>query len=270
MKKIVILPVHGMGRFDENYADELHADLSKRLGPTLWQQVVFRPIFYQDLIQKNQDAVWKAMETSANGIEWKRLRQFMLFSFSDAATLEHQSGKPSSAYVKAQERIREVMLDILTTVPGVTSSTPVVLLPHSLGAQVLSNYIWDSSRDEGIWTHKPLTLPQDEIDFLKFKTLHHIASAGCNIPLFVAGLANIQPISKPHPDFTWDNYFDPDDALGWPLKPLSPEYAARVRKDIRMNSGGFFTSWTPFSHTSYWKDNDFLTPVAAVIKSYMR
>lgn len=208
------------------------------------------------------------MDSSANGIEWKRLRQFMVFSFSDAASLEHQSGSPESAYVKAQKRIRDVMLSF-QSIQDVTSSTPVVLLPHSLGAQVLSNYIWDSSRDKGIWTHEPLKHPQDQIDFLKFKTLRHIASAGCNIPLFVAGLPTIKPIDKPHPDFTWDNYYDPDDALGWPLKPLSPDYAERIRKDIRMNSGTLFTSWTPFSHTSNWKDKDFLTPVTKLVKSIM-
>ncbi len=269
MKKVIILPVHGMGVTEMNYAEELRANLSNKIGPKLWQSVVFQPIFYQDLIQHNQNRVWSDMNTASSGIEWKKLRQFMLFSFSDAATLEHHSDDPNSAYVKAQERIRGVLLDLLS-IPEIKSSTPVVLLPHSLGAQVMSNYIWDSSREKGIWKHKPLTLPQDQIDFLKLKTLRHIASAGCNIPLFVAGLPTIRPIDPPHPDFTWDNYYDPDDALGWPLKPLSTEYANRVRKDIRMNSGGFFTSWSPFSHTSYWKDKDFLTPAAKTITSIMK
>jgi hypothetical protein len=270
MKKIVILPVHGMGSTNPDFAEELRTNLSKKLGAALWQNVAFHPIYYQDLIQNNQYAVWNAMDSSENSLDWKRLRQFMLFSFSDAATLEHQSGSPKSAYVKAQERIRDIMLHVLTTIPGVTSTTPVILLPHSLGAQVLSNYIWDSQNDQGIWTHKPLNLPPDQLGFLKFKTLRHIASAGCNIPLFVAGLPTITPIKKPHPKFTWENYYDPDDALGWPLKPLSKEYSALVSRDIRMNSGGFFTSWTPFSHGSYWKDKDFLTPVAAVIKSLIK
>lgn len=270
MKKIVILPVHGMGTTDSNFAEELRANLSKKLGSVLWQNVVFQPIYYQDIVQNNQNTVWNAMDSSANSIEWKRLRQFMLFSFSDAATLEHQSGSPDSAYVKAQERIREIMLHVLTTIPGVTPTTPVILLPHSLGAQILCNYIWDSDGDQGIWKHKPLQLAPDQTKFLKFKTLRHIASAGCNIPLFVAGLPTIRPIKKPHPKFTWENYFDPDDALGWPLKPLSLEYGALVNNDIRMNSGGFFTSWTPFSHASYWKDKDFLTPVADTIKAYMK
>lgn len=259
-----------MGTTDMNYAEELRANLSKKLGPDLWQHVAFHPVYYQDLVQNNQYAVWNAMDSSTNSIEWKRLRQFMLFSFSDAATLEHQSGSPQSAYILAQERIRDVMLTVLTTISGVTSTTPVILLPHSLGAQVLCNYIWDSQNDQGIWTQKPIQLPPDQIAFLKFKTLRHIASAGCNIPLFVAGLPKILPIRKPHPKFTWENYYDPDDALGWPLKPLSKEYAALVNRDIRMNSGGFFTSWTPFSHTSYWKDKDFLTPVCDTIKIYLK
>jgi hypothetical protein len=273
MKKIVILPVHGMGTTDRNYAEELRTNLSKKLGADLWQHVAFHPIYYQHIIQDNQYKVWDdMMDTNASSLDWKKLRQFMLFSFSDAATLEHQSSSLESAYIKAQESIRDLMLKVLTTVPGVTSTTPVILLPHSLGAQVLSNYIWDSNKEEdgGIWAHKPLQLPQDQTDFLKFKTLRHIASAGCNIPLFVAGLPTIKPIRKPHPKFTWNNYYDPDDALGWPLRPLSDEYGALVGKDVSMNSGGFFTSWTPFSHSSYWKDKDFLTPVAATIKSYMK
>ena len=269
MKKIIILPVHGMGVTEMNYAEGLRTNLSKKLGPKLWQSVYFHPIFYQDLIQHHQNRVWGDMSNAPGGLDWKKLRQFMLFSFSDAATLEHQSGSPTSAYVRAQERIRTLLLDLLSN-PEITPSTPVMLLPHSLGAQVLSNYIWDSSRDKGIWSLKPLTLPEAQIDFLKLKTLHHISTAGCNIPLFVAGLPTIQPIDKPPTDFTWDNYYDPDDALGWPLKPLSAEYDERVRKDISMNSGGFFTSWTPFSHTSYWKDKDFLTPVAKMITSIMK
>ena len=267
MKRIVVLPVHGMGTTDMNYAEELRGHLSKKLGPDLWQNVVFHPIYYQDLVQNNQYTVWNAMDSSTSSIEWKRL---MLFSFSDAATLEHQSGSPDSAYVKAQERIRDVMLTVLTTLPGVTSTTPVILLPHSLGAQVLSNYIWDSQHDQGIWKHKPIDVPPDVASFLKFKTLRHIASAGCNIPLFVAGLPKILPIKKPHPKFTWENYYDPDDTLGWPLKPLGKEYAALVNRDIRMNSGGFFTSWTPFSHASYWKDKDFLTPVSKIIEGFIK
>ena len=270
MKKIVVLPVHGMGTTDVNFAEELRTNLSKKLGAAHWQNVAFHPIYYQDLIQNNQYTVWNAMDSSTNSLDWKRLRQFMLFSFSDAATLEHQSGSSDSAYIKAQERIRDVMLHVLNNMSDVTSTTPVILLPHSLGAQVVCNYIWDSQSDKGIWTHKPLQLPQDELDFLKFKTLRHIASAGCNIPLFVAGLPKILPILKPHPKFTWDNYYDSDDALGWPLKPLSKEYAELVNKDIRMNSGGFFTSWTPFSHGSYWKDKDFLTPVAKMIKEIIK
>ncbi|MCK5433566.1 MAG: hypothetical protein KAJ03_12535, partial [Gammaproteobacteria bacterium] len=64
----------------------------------------------------------------------------------------------------------------------------------------------------------------------------------------------------------WHNYYDEDDVLGWPLKPLSGEYRNRV-KDHEMNAGGLFKSWNPMSHGGYWKDNDFLAPVSSYIRS---
>ena len=61
------------------------------------------------------------------------------------------------------------------------------------------------------------------------------------------------------------NFFDADDVLGYPLKPLSPSYGNAVSEDIEINVGGLFTSWNPISHTEYWTDNDFTEPVARLI-----
>lgn len=35
MKKVIVLPVHGMGVTEMNYAEELRANLSMKLGPKL-------------------------------------------------------------------------------------------------------------------------------------------------------------------------------------------------------------------------------------------
>ncbi|MBM3948950.1 MAG: hypothetical protein FJ312_06890 [SAR202 cluster bacterium] len=97
-------------------------------------------------------------------------------------------------------------------------------------------------------------------------------TAGCNIPLFVSGKAKIEAIHKPNPDFQWLNFYDNDDFLGWPLKPLSTgfpnSYDAVVARDIEMNASGlpgflnWLKSWTPAAHTAYWESDGFIKPVA--------
>ena len=266
MKSLVVVPVHGMGETERTYADDLRRGLRDELGASAWAKIAFRPIYYQDLIQENQARIWDAMKASAR-LSFKPLREFMMYAFSDAASLEHHSDDPNSAYVLAQERIRDTLLAVLES--GIAPATPVALLPHSLGGQVLSNYIWDSQKDQGIWKHKPLQRPADEIAFLKLATLRLIVTAGCNIPFFVAGLNVILPIAKPCAEFRWLNFLDKDDVLGWPLRPLSPEYGAIVEADITINSGGLLTSWNPMSHTTYWTDSEFIEPAASILRSLL-
>ena len=76
---------------------------------------------------------------------------------------------------------------------------------------------------------------------------------------------DIKPIAAPTPDFKWINIYDPDDALGWPLQPLSPEYAALV-EDRPINAGQgmmnwILKSWNPLSHLVYWSDDRVLDAV---------
>ncbi|HMP71879.1 MAG TPA: hypothetical protein PKE55_01315 [Kiritimatiellia bacterium] len=262
MTPLALLPVHGMGSTQPSYAEPLRKRLRRELGPAPRANITFEPIYYQDIIQDHQERVWRDMNQNAR-LSWKRARRFMLYAFSDAASLEHQSHRPDSAYILAQERIRDTLHNLLHR--GLPPSTPTVLLPYSLGCQVLSNYIWDANKDQGIWALKPLDEPPEVLDFLKFRTLRLILSTGCNIPLFVAGLKTIRPISRPHPKFRWLNFYDKDDVLGWPLKPLSPGYDRLVEQDIPVNSGNLFTAWTPFSHTGYWTNSTFLRHTARAL-----
>jgi hypothetical protein len=67
-----------------------------------------------------------------------------------------------------------------------------------------------------------------------------------------------EAIARPTERFAWINLYDPDDALGWPLQPLSPGYAALV-DDRAINAGQgavswILKSWNPLSHSAYWGD----------------
>ncbi len=103
---------------------------------------------------------------------------------------------------------------------------------------------------------------------MKLKSLKYLFTTGCNIPLFVAGFAEIVAIPKPNTNFKWFNYYDKDDVLGWPLKPLSSSYDLAVEKDIEIDSGNLWQSWNPQSHDGYWADEDFIEHLSQIIKSF--
>jgi len=103
--------------------------------------------------------------------------------------------------------------------------------------------------------------------------MRFLATTGCNIPLFVAGRSRVVPFAAPNDDFAWRNYYDEDDALGWPLRPLYDE-RAEIVTDVPVNaSGGLLgaltSSWNPLSHGNYWEDREVQRPVADALRGLL-
>ncbi len=270
-KELGIIVIHGMGETKKDYYLGLQEHIGKTLGLQIWDKVHLEPIFYQDSIQPNQYRVWNNM-VQKEVLDWKGLRQFMLFSFADASSLEHKPDKQGSIYRKVQQKIIDALKK--TRVKLGNQDKDIILVAQSLGGQVISNYIWDFQENKGIWEVNNPDFPQfnpEEEKFLKFDSLKYLFTSGCNIPLFVSGFDQIVAIRKPNQDFKWLNYFDKDDVLGWPLKPLSDSYNQVVEKDIEINAGNFFIKgWNPLSHTGYWTDRDFVKPLCEKIQSLLQ
>lgn len=279
-KEIAILTFHGMGKNKRDYADDLKEELADELGKGSWAQVHFEPIFFQDIFQPNQDRVMREMKKEE--IDWITLREFLLFGFSDAAGLERKASANNSPYEKVQKKIFKA-LDCSYFALG-SQFKPVIIVAQSLGGQVISNYIWDSQAKnpkQGIWKDgQPDNVtkgsPQDR--FRRLKSLKFLFTTGCNIPIFLAGFQKdqIKAISTSGKgyNFTWHNYYDRDDVLGWPLKPLNLSYKKAVFEDKEINAGGGFfkslaTGWNPFSHGNYWEDSDFIKPLSKKINSLL-
>lgn len=269
-KKIAFLTLHGMGTTKEDYYEELRDDLISLVGKDTWRNNVhFDHIYYQDILQDPQTEYFEGVEDK---IDSRKLRKFFLYGFSDAGGLEYSRTIENSAYEKTQMRIFDALGRAFEAVESPQAS--VVFIAQSLGCQVLSNYIWDAMRDPsptfGIWRHSHGDLDDDDVNFRRLRTLRVLVTTGCNIPIFVGGLPRGQrlPIKRPNNNFVWENYYDEDDALGWPLQALSDGYNALVR-DIEVNVGGILTSWNPLSHSRYWTDSDVQKPLADHLRSLL-
>ncbi|MDX1514784.1 MAG: hypothetical protein R3174_13685 [Gammaproteobacteria bacterium] len=275
MKKLSVITIHGMGVTPRGYADEFGRLLSKQVGRDTWDnEIHFAQIYYQDELQANQDRVWRHTRPK---VDWKKLRRFLLFGFSDAASLESNKYESNSKYTGVQQIILDTFREAFSEMGE--RAGPVVFVGHSLGCQVISNYLWDSTRRSGasvgVWQEQPGGIergsPLDRV--ARGKTIRRLYTSGCNIPIFVAGHDTIKPIPRLNKTFQWHNYYDEDDVLGWPLKPLSDGYRKLVN-DHEINAGGHwyetpFMGWHPLSHTTYWRDSDFVSPVAAFVRSQL-
>ncbi len=272
MPDIAVITFHGMGETKRNYAYELFSRLENKLSPETLANIHFDSVYYQDILQTNQE---RYFDEAKDLIDWKKLRRFMLYGFCDASSLETMKDKDNSPYLVSQRRIFDA-LSLAYDVVG--KDGKVVLLAQSLGGQVISNYLWDAGKykaveahpNYGVWAEQHLdpTLSKDKEAFLKGGSVKYLVTTGCNIPLFVAGRdkEDISPISRPSTGFKWENYYDEDDILGWPLEPLSSAYK-RLVTDHPINSGGILTSWNPLSHNQYWTDTTFLNAFVRILES---
>lgn len=265
MPRLVLLTLHGMGKTKLDYYADLESGLRKKLG-ALWSEVSLQPVQYAPEMQKQEDALWTSMlNAPANRLDWLKLREFFLYSFADAAGFEHSAHADKPVYLAIQQLIMDALTQGYTACNS-RPDTPLVVVAQSLGGQVLSSYAWDAQYGLNIFEAAPPINPAMEA-FRRLRTLRHLVTTGCNIPIFTAALRERKNFEPPHPQFRWDNYYDPDDVLGWPLQQLDTSY--NMVHDHPVNTGGLLTAWNPASHTAYWDDNDVLSPLAASIKQLL-
>ncbi|MDV6345315.1 MULTISPECIES: hypothetical protein [unclassified Nitrosomonas] len=282
-KKAAFITVHGMGRTDLNYNQEIVQKLKRRLG-SLSDNIYMGKVYYQDILQSNEDRVWHSVDRQ---LKWDELRKFLLFGFADATGLESNKDRNGSDYWKAQVTIAKELLKARDAMEG---DGPVVFLAQSLGCEVISCYFWDANQTTpdklpttGIWQNisdaaADITggrnLKEEEVAFLRGSHFRVFITTGCNIPIFVAAHAkdDILPI-HPNNSFEWHNYYDKDDVLGWPLAVLSDQYG-KVVVDHPINVGGgmmgwLLKSWNPLSHTQYWVDDGVLDPLEQKLRTLL-
>jgi len=274
--RVAVAIIHGMGNQEQDFHLPLVEDITRKLK----QQHIdpddfaFRPIWWARIMAAKEEWLIEALKKN-NNLDWMRLRKFVVQALADA--IAYQKTYRSTASPTHETPIYELVHQLighevhrLSTM--VQHPAPFVVIGHSLGCHMMSNYIWDTQ-------HGNLDYVTDKNNpFERLETLSFLATFGCNIPLFVLANNALEPIQFPPPSASnvfpnkpdgairaatqWLNFYDPDDVLGWPLKGLSPNYEQTVRRDIAVNAGNLLTSWNPASHSGYWHDNDVTGPIA--------
>lgn len=278
--KLGVLLIHGIGSQEAGYAngmiDELKARVRK-LGADD-REICFEPVWWAPVLAQRQENLLRYL-ADGNDLDWMALRRFVVHSLADAIAYQDTPTSKDQINVYQQvhriigESMRALRQRLRTAMPANAPETPLVVIAHSLGCHMISNYIWD------VRHAAKGKLPKNP--FERFETLSGIITFGCNIPLFTLAYTNLEPIAFPTPgiekyfpqaskaalaDITeWLNFYDPDDILGYPLKSLDPKYGQTVTRDISVNAGGLLRSWNPGSHTEYWTDDDVTKPVGDLL-----
>ena len=278
---VAVAVIHGIGSqankwpevsSERTFSERLHKRLRRKLGRRRMERVAWREVFWADVLGPRQERYLDAIEPLTR---LRRTRGFLVESIADAAAFQRRQRTATGegddqAYALIQDRVRATIADLNE---DTSDDTPLVILAHSFGGYILSNYVWDMQQGA-------LSPPTP---FQRMETISRFVTFGCNIPLFTFHRPpeDVQPIRFPGRELPmhdrrepwWLNFYDRDDVLGYPLAPIGPRYQALADAgelhDLAINAGGVLRSWNPLSHEAYWTDPSFVRPVARVLKGLL-
>jgi hypothetical protein len=264
--KLGVLIIHGMGDPEPSYAEGLIRRVRQRLGAAA-ADVTFEACYWAPILQAQQDLTWQRMLRSGK-MDKKAIRRWVMSALGDPATY-------LSGFFKADRPaygdIHECVRSTLARLAGrfeTPDGTPLMVLAYSLGSVIISNYIWDEQHGSTSIGRTP---------FERMDTLTSFITYGSAIPLFLppgrpAVCIRFPPLLLPAhlaAVAAWDNIYDADDVLGYPLSEIWDDAQGTRISDISINAGIWPASETPFAHTFYDRDDDFLAHVEQRVRAIL-
>jgi hypothetical protein len=257
--KLAVAIIHGIGNQPDSrdhegqhqFAQGLIRGLRRQLGDDA-QQVAFQTLYWASVLDKREHAFLARLEREP--VRWRWLRRIVTLFLGDAAGYR----KVSEAYDTTYQEVHQCLRNGLNALRAqVDPQTPLLVLTHSLGGHIFSNFAWDQQK-----LNATPSCPHDP--FLALETLAGIVTFGCNIPLFTFAYDPVLPIRFPghclsdavRQQARWLNVYAPADPLGYPLRAI-PAYAALVHEDRALPVGPWYKRHTPLSHMAYWHDRRF-------------
>lgn len=265
-KKIGVLLIHGMGEHPDDFGHDTIQLLRNRLsGKGLNRDdLAWESVYWEPVLSDRERQLWVDL-SAKNDLNWVKMRRFLVNAFGSSSAYQLTQGQSGETYQKIHDLVHQSLLALRSRLRD--EDKPVVVVAHSLGSLIMSNYIWD--RQQGRDRER-----YGATAFERMETLAGFVTFGSTIPLFTLGHREIVSIEFPPAALPerlksaarWINLYDPGDVLGWPLKPLSRSYGQAVSEDLEINVENILTSWNPASHAAaYWSDQSFIKPVANLL-----
>jgi pimeloyl-ACP methyl ester carboxylesterase len=268
-KKVGVLFVHGMGSTMDDFAHDTIQEIRNRVSgrglnrdDIAWESVYWAPV-----LSPRETQLWVDL-SAENDLNWAKLRKFFINSFGNVTAYQSVHERNNDVYSQIHKMVHESLKELRAKLGG--ADKPLIVVAHSLGSVIMSNYIWDRQQGKD---------PEQfgATAFERMETLAGLVTLGTNIPLFTLAHDPVACIDFPPPALPenlkqrakWLNFYDSDDVLAWPLKPLSMRYAETVTEDIEVSVGNILTAWNPANHAAYWTDDGVIKPSAYLVASIL-
>ncbi len=225
-------------------------------------------------IQEQQELILERMKKARIWLRSNRFRKLILTNIGD---LINYGGKPGFPYYGYEETHKLVHETILKLKNQLNDHAPLLIIAASMGTEIINDYIRDRQTAASEGKDDPL----GKSPFERLETLTGLFTLGNNLPIFAASqhIDEIHPIDFPSPNLApelqkiavWENYYDKNDAMGYPIKPLNryfQEHASLM--DIQINTGGPLLSWNFFSHFGYWRSRKLVRRLASHIGKHLK
>lgn len=268
-KKVGVLLVHGLGTVADDFAHDTIQELREKVsGRGLNREdIAWESVYWAPLLSERENRLWVDLSAD-NDLNWAKLRKFFINAFGSSTAYHSTQGRFGEFYQQLHDMVHHSLKKLRDQLGG--ADGPLVVIAHSLGSEIISDYIWDrqSGRDAERYGATPLE---------RMETLAGLVTLGSGIPLSTVSCKEVASIRFPPPELDqklakrakWLNFYDSDDVLGWPLKPLSDSYAQAVTEDVEVSVGNILNSWNPANHLGYWTDASVMKPVGYLVASIL-
>ncbi|MCK5699908.1 MAG: hypothetical protein KAI29_02085 [Cyclobacteriaceae bacterium] len=255
MKKLGVLVIRGSGSSGFERQKKFVNKINKRLvksGIDI-NQIVYEYIDWYEPLQSQQEILLKRMFDHPDlKLKSKNLRKLLISNIADLINYGGKPNFPDKVYEKTQLMLYNAIIRLQNQVGD---NDPLIIIASSMGTEIMNNYIWDRQQAGE-------NDPFGTTAFERFETLTGLFTFGNNIPIFsssntIEDLRPIQfPIQNTLPEYkniaTWENYYDNNDPLGYPVKFINEFYAAAKVEDIQIGVGNLLSFWNILSHFGYW------------------
>jgi hypothetical protein len=281
MKRLAILIIHGIGVTKKNFQKPMVDALHKLLTEDERKHLVIEPCLWDPVTAGTQEYIYHKLVPKFR-VCYKDLHHFTIDALGDPvsylSSFEKEKNEPSF-YQGIHDCVFESLRNLEKRLGEDAKDTPLMILAHSLGSVIITNYRWDCEAGH----YQPKTSIEPRTPMEKMENLTSFITYGSNIPLFISvdptkgeDVVSIQfppneSVEKNKARANWDNIFSPSDILGWQLSNIwtKDHGPKKPINDIMMSVGPVWKFWrryTPLTHLDYMTDRRVLKLIVKRIR----